>query len=231
MRIAGQPYAHLLFHFVLSHSGWRYAEVAAGRDLPGPAAGIAGALWTLGGVPQVVRSDNTAAVTHEMRRSGGRELNQSYADLLAHYGLESTRSNPGMAHENGVAEQAHYRLKDALNQALLLRGSRDFDTTEAYAQFVGQVGGPTQRLVQGKLERERPYLRPLPPAPVPQYHSYRARVRKWSTVQAAGHTYSVPSRLIGQGGAAAGIRDQVEVYYQDQLVERMERVRGDGEAR
>ena len=127
--------------------------------------------------------------------------------------------------------RATNRLKDALNQALLLRGSRDFDTTEAYVQFLGQVVARRNRLVQGKLERERPHLRPLPPAPVPQYHSYRARVRKWSTVQAAGHTYSVPSRLIGQEVQLRVYADEVEVYYKDQLVERMERVRGEGEAR
>ena len=126
---------------------------------------------------------------------------------------------------------AHYRLRDALEQALLLRGSRDFDTTEAYVQFVRQVVARRNRLVQGKLERERPHLRPLPPAPVPQYQSYRARGRKWSTIQAVGHTYSVPSRLIGQEVQVRVYADEVEVYYKDQLVERMERVRGDGEAR
>ncbi len=229
--IGGQPYAHLLFQFVLSHSGWRYAEVAASESYLALQRGLQGALWTLGGVPHVVRSDNTAALTHEMRRSGGRELNHSYAGLLAHYGLESTRSNRGMAHENGVAEQAHYRLKDALGQALLLRGNWDFDTNDNYLRFVGQVVARRNRLVQGKLERERPYLRSLPPVPLPEYQSYRARVRKWSTIQAAGHTYSVPSRLIGQEVQVRVYADQVEVYYQDELVERMERVRGDGEAR
>ena len=28
----------------------------------------------------------------------------------------STRINPGQSHENGVAEHAHYRLKDAIDQ-------------------------------------------------------------------------------------------------------------------
>ena len=31
-----------------------------------------------------------------------------------------------------------------------------------------------------------------------EYVNYRARVRKWSTIQAAGRTYTVPSRLIGK---------------------------------
>ena len=37
-----------------------------------------------------------------------------------------------------------------------------------------------------------------PPAPVPEYVNYRARVRKWSNIQAADRTYTVPSRLIGK---------------------------------
>ncbi len=112
------------------------------------------ALWTLGGVPEVVRSDNTAAATHELRSSRGRALNDNYAALLDHYGLRSTRINPGQSHENGVAEHAHYRLKDAIDQALILRGSRDFDTVDDYASFVRQMVERRNRLVQGKLEQE-----------------------------------------------------------------------------
>ena len=52
------------------------------------------------------------------------------AAVLAHYGIRSTRTNPSSPHENGVAEQAHYRLKDAIDQALILRGSRDFPAGE-----------------------------------------------------------------------------------------------------
>ena len=124
--IAGQSYPHLLFQLILSHSGWRYAEVAAGETFLALQQGLQNALWTLGGVPEVVRSDNTSAATHELRSSRGRALNDNYAALLDHYGLRSTRINPGQSHENGVAEHAHYRLKDAIDQALILRGSRDF---------------------------------------------------------------------------------------------------------
>ena len=59
--------------------------------------------------------------------------------LLDHYGLRSTRINRSKSHENGVAEHAHYRLKDAIDQALILRGSRDFNTTDDYAGFVRQM--------------------------------------------------------------------------------------------
>ena len=149
-------------------------------------------------MPQVIRSDNTSALTHEMRRSRGRALNDAYGELLDHYGLRSTLINSGESHENGVAEQAHYRLKDALDQAIMLRGSRDFDTAGEYAGFVRKVVDRRNRLVWGKLEQELPHLQPLPPAPVPEYVNYRAKVRKWSTIQAASRTYTVPSRLIGK---------------------------------
>ena len=196
--IAGQSYPHLLFQLILSHSGWRYAEVAAGETFLALQQGLQNALWTLGGVPEVVRSDNTAAATHELRSSRGRALNDNYAALLDHYSLRSTRINRGQSHENGVAEHAHYRLKDAIDQALILRGSRDFDTADDYASFVRQMVERRNRLVQGKLEQELLCLRSLPPAPVPEYVNYQSKVRKWCTIQVAGHSYSVPSRLIAR---------------------------------
>ena len=66
---------------------------------------------------------------------------------------------------------------------------------------------------------------------MPEYVNYRARVRKWSTIQAAGRTYTVPSRLIGKEVELRLYADFLEVYYKGQLVERMERVRGEREAR
>ena len=129
-----------------------------------------------------------------------------------------------------MAEQAHYRLKDALDQSLMLRGSRDFNFLEEYTGFVRKVVDRRNRLVQGKLEEERPRLQCLPPAPVPEYVNYQARVRKWSTIQAAGRTYTVPSRLIGKEVQIRLYAEHLEVYYKGHLVERMERVRGEREA-
>ena len=148
--VGGRPYRHLLFQLVLSHSGWRYAEVATGETFLALKQGLQNALWELGGAPRVIRSDNTSAATHEMRRSRGRALNGSYAELLDHYGLESTRINSGESHENGVAEQAHYRLKDAIDQALMLRGSRDFSSLDEYTCFIKKVVDRRNRFGAGK---------------------------------------------------------------------------------
>ena len=129
-----------------------------------------------------------------------------------------------------MAEQAHFRLKDAIDQALMLRGSRDFDSLDGYTGFVRKVVDRRNRLVKEKLEQERPHLQPLPPAPVPEYVNHRARVRKWSTIQAAGRTYTVPSRLIGKEVQIRLYADCLEVYYKGAFVERMERVKGERDA-
>ena len=84
VRIAGQPFPHLLFEFVLSFSGWLFAMIASGETFEALVAGIQGALWTLGGVPEVLRSDNLSAATHQLRKTGGRTLNARYRAVLDH---------------------------------------------------------------------------------------------------------------------------------------------------
>ena len=130
-----------------------------------------------------------------------------------------------------MVEQAHRRLKNAISQALILRGSRDFEPEEEYRQFVRGVVDRRNKLVRSKLKTERHHLRSLPPAPIRYYANYRCRVRRWSTIRVANRTYSVPSRLIGTEVDVRVYADQIKVYYKNHLVESMERLHGTGEAR
>ena len=160
--VAGQAFAHLLFQFVLSFSKWRWVGLAFSETFEALLRGLQDALAAIGGSPQVWRSDNLSAATHQIP-GGGRELNLRFASVLDHYGARSTRIEPGESHQNGVAEKAHHVLKSALAQALVLRGSRDFIDVDAYMGFVGSV---RDRLNAGKptalLAEERAVLRPLP---------------------------------------------------------------------
>lgn len=231
VRIAGAPFEHLLFEFVLSFSGWRYVCLAYGETFEALVDGLQGALWKLGGSPEIARSDNLSAATHELKRSGGRALNERFAAVLDHYGLRSTRIHPGRSHENGVVEQAHHRLKSALAQALVIRGSRDFETVGAYEAFVQEVVERLNRPLLGRLAEERAHLRPLPSSRVPAHTVYEVKVRKWSTVRISNKTYSVPSRLRGHTVEVRQHANEVEVVYAGQVVERMPRLRGGREHR
>lgn len=226
--ILGQLLVHLWFELVLMFSGWRYAALAYGETFEAMVSCIQGALCELGGVPEVLRHDNLSAATQELRHSGGRTLTKRYADVLDHYGLRSTRIEPGESHQNGGAEKAHDLFKKALDQALVLRGSRDFDTVEAYVAFVQeQVIARRNARAGARLEEERRQLRPLPTSRLPEYTPFSPRVTSWSTITVGKRIYSVPSRLIGHEVEARLYPDVVEVRLGQDVIETMPRLRGD----
>ena len=232
VRIAGEPLPHLLFEFVLSYSHWTWVAVAFGETFEALAAGLQGALWALGAVPAVLRSDNLSAATHELKQSNGRDLTRRFRAVLDHYGLRSSRMTPGRAHENGVAEQAHRRLKSLVAQALLVRGHAAFDDLAAYEVFVQEVVAYWRnRPAAERLAEERPALHTLPAAAIPSYTTYWPVVRRWSTIRVAHRTYSVPATLMGHTVEARVHPNVVEVRYRDQLVQTMPRLRGEDEHR
>ncbi|MBA3709880.1 MAG: IS21 family transposase [Planctomycetes bacterium] len=224
--IAGAAFPHLLFEFVLSYSHWTYVSIAFGETFEALVAGVQGALWALGGVPEVLRSDNLSAATHELKASSGRDLTTRFRAVLDHYRLRSTRITPGRGHENGVVEQAHRRLKALVAQALLVRGHADFTEVAAYDAFVQNVVASWRnRPAADRLAEERLALRPLPSAAIPAYTTYHPVVRRWSTIRIAHRTYSVPATLMGHTVEARVHPNVVEVHHQGRLVQSMPRLR------
>jgi hypothetical protein len=76
--ICGTRFDHLLFELALGFSGWRWPTVALSESYEALLLGVQEALWLLGGVVEVLRSDNLSAATHELPLSGGRALTQRY---------------------------------------------------------------------------------------------------------------------------------------------------------
>lgn len=225
--ICGMRFDHLLFELALSFSGWRWPTVALSESYEALLLGVQEALWRLGGVVEVLRSDNLSAATHELPTSGGRTLTRRYQGLLDHYGLESTRISPSKAHENGVVEQAHRRTKSILAQMLVLRGSRDFPSLEEYQRWVREVIEREHNALLGeKLAAERRNLHALPAMALPTYTPFTVKVRRWSTIRVLNHSYSVPARLIGERVRVHLHHDHLEAYFAGKLVERLPRLRG-----
>jgi hypothetical protein len=225
--ICGAPFNHLLFELALSFSGWRWPTLALSETFEALMLGVQAALWRLGGVVEVLRSDNLSAATHELALSGGRALTKRYSLLLDHYGMKSTRIFPGKAHENGVVEQAHRRTKSVLGQMLVLRGNRDFSSVDEYQRWVREIIEREHNALLGdKLAEERRHLRQLPAIALPAYTALTVKVRRWSTIRVLNQTYSVPARLIGERVRVLLYHDHLEVYFAGKLVERLVRIRG-----
>jgi hypothetical protein len=196
--IAGVPLDHRLYHFRLAFSGWQYAHVVlGGESFVALSEGLQNALWALGAVPKQHRSDSLSAAFRNLDRDAQEDLTRRYEDLVRHYGMQPTRNNPGVAHENGSIESSHGHLKKAIEDALLLRGSREFEDLAAYRRFIDEVVGRNNAKNRKRLELERPALKDLPERRTSDYEEKRVLVTSSGGFLLDKVFYTVPSRLIG----------------------------------
>ncbi len=138
--VAGVGLRHRLYHFRLAYSGFEHAHVVlGGESFVALATGLQDALWSLGGVPKEHRSDSLSAAFRNLDRHAAEDLTRRYDELCTHYGMTPTRNNPGSAHENGAIEGPHGHLKRAIADALLMRGSNDFDDLDRYRRFIAEL--------------------------------------------------------------------------------------------
>lgn len=226
IRIGGEPFPHLLYHFVLTYSNWEAVSICPSESFESLSAGLQGALWRLGGVPLEHRTDNLSAATHELADSRGRDFTHRYRELLEHYGLRASRNFPGNAHENGDIESVNGGLKSAIDQRLRLRGTRDFASREAYQSFLEACVAARNTTRAAWIEQERPHLRALPSRPLPAYRELYATVSRSSTVRIGRRSYSVSSRLRGHRLRVRLHADIIELDYQGEQVAVMDRLVG-----
>jgi hypothetical protein len=222
--IQGQPFAHLVYHFVLTYSNWETAMVCFSESLESLSEGLQNALWELGGVPGRHRTDRLSTAINNLTDT--KEFTQRYQALLGHYGLVGEKIQARQAHENGDVEQRHRRFKEAIDQALMLRGSRDFADREAYTRFVRQILEQLNAGRRTRLAEEVAVLRPLPARRLEACQRLRVKVDQGSLIHVGRNSYSVPSRLIGEQVEVRLFVEHLEVWYAQQRVEVLPRLRG-----
>lgn len=227
--IAGRRFDHLLYHFVLPYSNWETGTICFSESFESLSAGLQSALGELGGVPWAHRTDRLSTAVQKV--GSRKEFTLRYEGLLGHYGLEGRAIQAGEAHENGDVEQSHYRLKQAVDQALMLRGSRDFEDRTSYAAFVRGVMKQRNTGRRERFEEELPVLRSLPRRRLETRRRLRVRVGQGSTIRVAKNVYSVHSRLIGEQVEVRLGAEDLEVWYAQRRVDQMPRLRGEGKHR
>ena len=215
--IAGAAFAHLLYHFVLAFSRWEHVEVVeGGESFEALSKGLQNALWQAGGSPQEHRTDSLSAAFKNLAQE--QDFTVRYTVLLEHYGLAGTRNNRGVSHENGSVESSHRYLKEALEQALLLRGHRDFDDRAAYDVFVREVVMRRNRRNAAAFRVEREQLRDLPVRRTTDFVEEQALVTRSGTFTVRAILYSAPSRLIGHLLKVRLYGDRLDCYLSGALV-------------
>ena len=196
--VAGVLLDHRLYHFRLIWSGFEHAHVIlGGESYVALAEGLQNALWAVGGAPNEHRSDSLSAAFRNLDADARQDLTLRYDALCQNYGMTPTRNNRGVAHENGSIESSHGHLKAAIKDALLMRGSRDFDDLASYRHFIDEIVSRKNRRNGARIDAERAVLQPLPDARTSDYEETIVTVTSTSSFTLRKVFYTVPSRLIG----------------------------------
>ena len=213
LTIAGVVLEHRLYHFRLAYSGFEHAHVVlGGESFVALAEGLQNALWTLGGAPTEHRTDSLSAAFKNLDRAAREDLTSRYEALCLHYGMTPSRNNPGVAHENGSIESAHGHLKHAIVDALLLRGSRDFESLPAYRAFIDELISRRNARNRGPIDAERDMLLILPRQRTQDFEGTLVRVTSSGGFTLRKVFYSVPSRLIGHQLRVRLYDDRLELF-------------------
>src|ERR1700693_6086712 len=198
VRISGIELDHRLYHFRLACSGFEHVHVIlGGESYVALAEGLQNALWALGGAPREHRSDSLSAAFRNLDREAREDLTRRYDALCAHYGMDPTRNNRGVAHENGAIESSHGHLKKAVKDALLMRGANDFEDLTSYRRFIDEIVSRKNAHNGKRIEAERPTLQSLPGQRTCDYEETIVTITSSGGFTLRKVFYTVPSRLIG----------------------------------
>ncbi len=227
--IQGEALDHLFCHCVLPYSNWQWATRCISESFLSLLTGLQAALKQLGRSPTHLGTDNTSAATHEIEQLPGRPrgYNSDYLELCTHYDLTPLTINVNCPHEHGDVESQNGHLKRRLDQYLLLRGSRDFNSVEQYDGFVEGVLRGANAKRQRRLAEELACMRPLPTMGLAEYREFEPVVSSQSLMRVNKHTYSVPSRLIGHTLRVEQYEAQLKVYLGREFLFCLPRLRGD----
>ena len=223
--ICGTSFPHLIYHLVLTYSNWETGTICFSESFESLSVGLQNALWELGGVPEEHRTDRLTTAVNKVDHP--EEFTRRFRALLSHYGLAGKATNAASPNENGDVEQRHHRFKRALDQALMLRGSRNFESREEYAAFLKKIFAQLNAGRKARLAEELRVLRRLPKCRLDASQRLRVRVGPSSTVRIKHNTYSVPSRLVGEMVDVRIHAEMIELFYAQRLVLTMPRLRGE----
>jgi transposase len=225
--INGIPFKHLLYHFVLCYSNWETASICFSESYESLATGLQNALWKLGGVPRYHRTDNLGCAVNPVGNS--EVFTDNYRSLARHYGFSTRKTQPACPNENGDVEQRHFRLKKAVEHALIIRGSRDFNSRADYEKFLEKL---FKQLNSGRKEflaEELNALKRLPTKKLPAYTERYCKVNSFSTIHVLKKTYSLHSRLRGEKVKARVYSESIEIWYAQRIIEKLPRLKGEND--
>jgi len=202
--IQGVKWKHLLCHTVLTYSNWEWVEPCQSESFASLKSTLQSTVFELGYVPQKLKTDNSSTATHDLKKikateqeaaKGGKTkrcINAKLSVLLEHFGMGFQSIQVGKPNENGDVESANGHLRRYLLDRLSLRGHGDFNSIEAYRQWLHEQLRARNLRRQEKLNHEIAKMKKLVSPRLPEYERVNCSVNKYGLVRIGKGSYSVP---------------------------------------
>jgi transposase len=202
-RDTGEVHRAAIFVAAMGFSSYTFAEATWSQELPCWIGSHIRAFEYFGGLPTLVTPDNTKTGVSKACRYEP-DLNPTYAELAAHYGVAVLPARPRKPRDKAKAESAVQIVQRWIVAALR---KRTFFTlaqaNEAIAELLVLLNNKPFRRREGTRASlfaafDKPVLHSLP---VERYEIGQWRKLKVELdyhVPAEGHFYSVPYQLVGQ---------------------------------
>lgn len=220
---------------VLPYSNWQWATVCLSESIMAMRRRLQAALFQLGRVPSFHQTDNSTAATHRIPKAQRealpgrkRPFNADYLALMRHFGMTPRTTAIGRKEQNGDVESSNGALKRRLEQALLLRGSRDFVDAEEWQAFIHDVLRKANATRAPRVREELALMAPVRAEKLAEFVEVTVVVSAWSTIRVRHCAYSVPSRLIGESLSVRDYDTRIEAYLGSVSELRCERLLGHG---
>lgn len=207
-----------IFHAYFPNSRHTFMKVyQGGESWQSFEQGLALALKTFNGVPEKIVTDSLSAVW--VNKPGAQKrLTERMSQMSKHYNFQATRINLKKPNENGSVEKAHDHRKKEIEDRLLLRGSRDFNSFEEIEALVADVVATHNKKTAALFELERSHLKPLPSDAFQSSKLDTKRVYKNGTFTYQRVTYSVPAHVLVGSHSIEVFQDRIELFNQRGII-------------
>jgi transposase len=214
------------FVMVLCYSRMMYLEFTVSQTMEHFLACHQHAFEAFGGVPAKVMTDNLKSAVIKRIIGADPVFNPRYLDFANHYGFSITACNVGKGNEKGRVENGVGYVKKNFLSGLDIP---DFGALNPAARIWldtianVRIHGATRQKPVDLLEKERPYLKPLPTHPVDVATVTQVRASSLFRITIDTNRYSVPAEYVGTPLTLKLYPDRLCVYQQDNLIARHHR--------
>jgi hypothetical protein len=218
---------HLTISFPYSNVG--FTQVFKGQNQECLLEGMKRIFNYIGGIPIRIKADNMTTAVVKVLKDGERELSEGFARFKLHYRFEADFCNPASGNEKGnVENKVGYSRRNFFVPVPVIE---DFDSfnEQLWKLCEEDMDRPhyiTQTSQKELWEEERKKLLTLPPNEYKVFRYEAVNINNYGFVSVDKNKYGISPELCGKTAYVKIFHDNIEIYYEHNLLKTYERSYG-----